>query len=182
MYIKKLRKKNLLSQELLAEETKLSLRTIQRVEAGHRVGYASLRALAKYFEIDVDDLEMELYSMDKIIHEYKDYPLWLRLYVGSGWFSATRKEFRRIEIFFLICSFITLLIWFSGFFYQYGTNTIINIGLDKMMGICSFVLLLGAYNNSVTIRLGDKYDIWSKLKATQPRSIFGIKRRGINKT
>ena len=64
-------------------------------------------------------------------------------------FSAIRKEFKRIEIFFLICS---------------------------------FVLLLGAYNNSVTIRLGDKYDIWSKLEATQPRSIFGIKRRSINKT
>ena len=180
MYIKKLRKQKLLSQETLAEETNLSLRTIQRVEAGHRVGYSSLRALAAFFDVDVDELEQELYSMDTIIREYKDYPIWLRLYVGSGWFSATRQEFKRIEIFFLCCSVVTFSIWFSGFFYQYGTNNILNIGLDRLMGICSFVLLLGAYNNSVTIRLGDKYDIWSKLEATQPKSIFGIKRKTNN--
>ena len=46
MYIKKLRKQQKLSQETLAEKTKLSLRTIQRIEAGHRVGYSTLRALA----------------------------------------------------------------------------------------------------------------------------------------
>ena len=120
--------------------------------------------------------------MDTIIREYKDYPIWLRLYVGSGWFSATRREFKRIEVFFLSCSVVTLLVWFSGFFYRYGTYNILGIGLDQLMGICSFVLLAGAYNNSVTIRLGDKYDIWSKLESTQPKSIFGIKRRPINKT
>ena len=41
--------------------------------------------------------------MDNIIKEYKDFPLWLRLYIGSGWLSATRKEFQRIEIFFIVC-------------------------------------------------------------------------------
>lgn len=58
---------------------------------------------------------------------------------------------------------------------------IINLGLNRLMGICSFVLLLGSYN-SVTIRLGDKYDIWSKLEATQPNTIFGILRKKKEKT
>lgn len=176
MLIKKLRKQKLLSQEQLAEQTKLSLRTIQRVESGHRVGFASLRALAKFFDKDVDLLEQELYSMDNVINEYKDYPLWLRLYIGSGWFSATRKEFKRIEIFFLTCSFITGLVWFSGFFFEYP-GTLFSIHVDELMGFCSFVLLFGAYNNAVSIRLGDKYDIWSKLEATQPKVMFWVVKR-----
>jgi len=54
--------------------------------------------------------------------------------------------------------------------------------LDELMGTCSFLALLGAYNNSISIRLGDKYDIWSKLEATQPEVLFGfIKRRKIPK-
>lgn len=177
MSIKKLRKAQHLSQEQLSEAVKLSLRTIQRVEAGHRVGYSSLRALAEFFNKDVDELEQELYSVDNIINKYQDYPLWLRLYVGSGWFSATRKEFKRIEVFFLVCCFISAAIWVSGFFYVYPMNNLIHMRFDQLMGICSFVLLLGAYNNSVTIRLGDKYDIWSKLEATQPKTILGIIRK-----
>jgi transcriptional regulator with XRE-family HTH domain len=43
MLIKELRQKRLLSQEQLAELCGLSLRTIQRVESGHRIGFASLR-------------------------------------------------------------------------------------------------------------------------------------------
>ncbi len=54
MYIKKLRQIKHLSQEQLAEKSGLSLRTLQRVEAGYRVGYPSLRKLAQYFELDVD--------------------------------------------------------------------------------------------------------------------------------
>ena len=173
MFIKKLRKEKHISQEQLAEVSGLSLRTIQRVESGHRVGFASLRALASFFDKNVDVLEQELYSMENVIKEYKDFPLWLRLYIGSGWLSATRQEFKKIELFFVICSGLTGAIWFSGFFYQYQ-QTLFTIHLDQLMGFCSFVLLLGAYNNSVSIRLGDKYDVWSKLEATQPGALFGI--------
>ena len=111
MFIKILRKQKHISQEQLAEVSGLSLRTIQRVEGGHRVGFASLRALAKTFDINVDLLEQELYSMDNIIKEYKDFPIWLRLYIGSGWFSASRKEFQRIEVFFVAFSLFTTSLW-----------------------------------------------------------------------
>lgn len=176
MLIKELRKQKLLSQEQLAQSTKLSLRTIQRVESGHRVGFASLRALANFFDKDLDALEQELYSMDKVIEEYKDFPLWLRLYIGSGWFSASRQEFKKIELFFLSCSLLAGLVWLSGFYYPFF-KTLFTVRLDQLMGFCSFVLLLGAYNNSISIRLGDKYDIWSKLEATQPEVMFGIFKR-----
>ena len=179
MFIKKLRKQKHLSQEQLAESTQLSLRTIQRVESGHRVGFASLRALAVFFEMDVDVLELELYSMDKIIKEYKDFPLWLRLYIGSGWLSANRREFHRIELFFVTCSIITGMFWFSSFIWTYGMAPLpfMKVNIADLIGFCSILALLGAYNNSITIRLGDKYDVWERLEATQPDVLFGFAKR-----
>jgi hypothetical protein len=140
--------------------------------------------LAETFEINVDSLEQELYSMDNIIKEYKDFPLWLRLYIGSGWLSATRKEFQRIEIFFVVCGLFTASFWFSSFYFSYGDSPLpfIEVSIGNLIGFCSVLLLLGAYNSSISIRLGDKYDIWSKLEATQPELMFGIfKRRKSNK-
>lgn len=55
MLMRKLRLDKGLSQEQLAEATGLSLRTIQRVEAGHRISYASLRALAATLDINSGD-------------------------------------------------------------------------------------------------------------------------------
>ena len=49
-----IRERKLLSQEALAEQSGLSLRTIQRLEAGHRVSYASLRTLAAALQMDVE--------------------------------------------------------------------------------------------------------------------------------
>lgn len=79
MLIRKLRLDRGISQEQLAEVTGLSIRTIQRVEAGHRVSYASLRALAATFNVNVDSLEQELYAMNTSTNEYIEKPLWVRL-------------------------------------------------------------------------------------------------------
>jgi len=79
MQIRELRQNRGISQEQLAEDTRLSLRTIQRVEAGHRVSYASLQALAAAFNVDVDSLERELYAMNTTQDEYIEKPLWARL-------------------------------------------------------------------------------------------------------
>ena len=43
-----------LSQERVAEMSGLSVRTVQRLEAGHRVSYATLRALAAAFKTEAD--------------------------------------------------------------------------------------------------------------------------------
>lgn len=65
MSFKTWRERKRLSQEKVAEMSGLSLRTIQRLDAGHRVSYASLRALAGTFEMDVDLLERELYAVNR---------------------------------------------------------------------------------------------------------------------
>ncbi len=169
MLIKELRQKRLLSQEQLAELCGLSLRTIQRVESGHRIGFTSLRALAVEFNVNVESLEQELYAMEKVSNEFKELPLWLKLYIGSGWFSANREEFKKIELFYLILSVCFLAFW--------GINSIVDFvpapaGTVAVLG--SFCTLAGAYNVSVTIRTADRYDVWSRLEATLPKSFFGF--------
>ncbi|MFT4925341.1 MAG: transcriptional regulator with XRE-family HTH domain [Phenylobacterium sp.] len=169
MLIKQLRQQKHLSQQQLAERCDLSLRTVQRAESGHRVGYASLRALAKAFDTDADSLERELYSMDKIVKDYQDFPLWLRLYIGSGWFTASRKEFQKIELFFLVVGSFCGLIWLTNTLWVYAPQL-----PQWIQAVGTFAGFFGAYNSSVTIRVGDKYDIWSRLESTLPRGVFGF--------
>ena len=111
MLIREFRRNKCISQETLAEMCGLSLRTIQRVERGHRVGHSSLRALATIFEMNVDTLEQELYVMEKSSSEYKDLPLWIRLYIGSGWYAASRKEFQKSEFFSITLAIIFGITW-----------------------------------------------------------------------
>lgn len=183
MFIKVQRQMRHLSQEQLAEKCRLSLRTIQRVESGHRVGYSSLRALALFFEMDIDELEQELYSMDKIITEYKDYPLWVRLIMGSGWFSATRRELQKVEIFFAVFAFSLFVVWVCSFIWDFGPGPLPMIkDFGNFMGFAGVTQLFGAYLMSTTIRVGDKYDVWSKLESTQPGGLFGFFRKSKGKT
>lgn len=163
MFIKDRRQTMGLSQESLAEKSKLSLRTIQRAEAGYRISYASMRALAAVLEVDVDDLERELYAREKIT-EYKDYPLWLRWYLGAGWFSASRQEFKKVEIFFLLMTLFLGIACAIAWHMEHPVQYVAQFG--------SIMCLLGAYNVSISIRIGDKYDVWSKLEATLPKPFF----------
>jgi transcriptional regulator with XRE-family HTH domain len=85
--IKFLRSQKRISQEELAEMSGLSLRTIQRVEAGHRISYSSLRDLSSALNVDVYELEWELYAMNKTSDEYTESPLWVRVLLRKTWFS-----------------------------------------------------------------------------------------------
>jgi len=169
MYIKNLRQVKFLSQEDLAALSGLSLRTIQRVESGHRVSYSSLRSLALAFNKNIDELEQEIYSMDNIIKEYKDYPFWLRLYLGSGWFTASRSEFKKTEVFFIIVGIILGGIW--------CVTSLMDIAIYRFAMFGCLCSLLGAYNISISIRIGDKYDVWSKLESTLPKGLFGFSKK-----
>ncbi|KGJ90515.1 helix-turn-helix domain-containing protein [Thalassotalea sp. ND16A] len=176
MLIKVLRQKHLLSQELLSEKCGLSLRTIQRVEKGHRVSYASLRALASAFDINVDKLEQELYSMNTVINDYKEYPFWVRFACGRGWFSANRRELHKIEMFALFFSVFAGGVWAGSFLWEFpsGQFPLFNISMANFFGVCAVACLFCAYKFSIAIRVGDKYDLWSKLEATQPSGLFGV--------
>jgi transcriptional regulator with XRE-family HTH domain len=59
MVVRKLRLQRGWSQEHLAELTGLSVRTIQRIERGHKPGLETQRALAAVFEIELQALTEE---------------------------------------------------------------------------------------------------------------------------
>ena len=169
MIIKTRRQQKLLSQEQLAELCSLSLRTIQRVEAGHRIGYASLKALAAQLDINVETLEQELNNVEKISSEYGDLPLCVRLYMGKGWLAASRREFQKTELFFLAIGVVFGSLWLGNSLWGFAPANMIK---PFVFGsLCGF---FGAYNISMTIRVGDKYDVWSRLEATLPKRFFGL--------
>ncbi len=164
MIIKTRRQQKLLSQEQLAEVCGLSLRTIQRVEAGHRIGYASLKALAAQLDINVETLEQELNNVEKISSEYGDLPLWVRLYMGKGWLAASRREFHKTELFFLAIGIGLGGLWIANSLWEFAPT-----GIMQPLALGCLCGFLGAYNISMTIRVGDKYDVWSRLEATLPK-------------
>ena len=167
MFVRVLRRRFRLSQEQLAESSGLSLRTIQRVEAGHRISYASLRALAAVFEVDVDKLELELYAMDKTGKDYKELPLWVRLILGRGWVSSSRRELYFTEL--ILVGLGVLLVGLSI------ANSFWSLIYDPKGSALytGLLMFLFAYLVSVCIRIGDKYSAWPLLGHTQPRKFFG---------
>lgn len=159
MLIRKLREDRCISQEQLAEKTQLSLRTIQRVEAGHRVSYASLRALAVTFELNVDLLERELYAVNNIKEEYVEKPLWVRLMFGLPLLGhLNRSGLIRHEailvvyaIFAYIASFIVPGVE-TGY---WGLTTV------DLLHFSAFSALFIAYIVSVTYRLREIFKTWA---------------------
>ena len=167
MFVRVLRQRFRLSQEQLAESSGLSLRTVQRVEAGHRISYASLRAIAEVFEVDVDKLELELYAMDKSSKDFKELPLWVRLMLGRGWVSSSRRELYFTEIVLVVLG--VLLVGLSV------ANSFWSLIYDpKGSALYSGLLMLVfAYLTSVCIRVGDKHSAWPLLGDTRPRNSYG---------
>ena len=164
--LKTLRSQKRISQEELAEMSGLSLRTIQRVEAGHRVSYSSLRALAKVFDIDVDDLEWELYAMDKSSNEFVEAPLWVRLLLRKTWFSTGRTWSLRIEKVCASVFFLCFLIFLSPVFDEIKLDSSPKLTLEYQILIAGFAHLMAAYWMSFVIRLSDKYQAWKQWETT----------------
>ncbi len=57
MILKRLREDRKWSQEQLARMAGLSVRTIQRIERGHKASFESLKSLASVFEVNFSTLD-----------------------------------------------------------------------------------------------------------------------------
>lgn len=155
MLIRKLREERRISQEQLAEATQLSLRTIQRVEAGHRISYASLRALATTFDINVDLLERELYAMNTTKDEYIEKPLWIRLMLAAPSLAKLDKQgLIRHEVMLVTYAFFA----FAASFFGPRVETFHpNLMTTDLLHISAFGALFIAYLASITPRYRDKF-------------------------
>ena len=146
MILKKLRNKKNWSQEQLAEIAGLSVRTIQRIEAGGKASSESLTALASVLEVDTSTLEQEVTVIDKTTEDWEKVPLWLRAYfIGSTRLKIPERKLNlRTEQFCVLLGVVLILV--SPF--------------NERAFESSFVLFTTAYIVSLFTRAGDKYSIW----------------------
>lgn len=168
------RERRLLSQEKVADMSGLSLRTVQRLEAGHRVSYASLRALAVAFQVDVDLLERELYAMNKPAGDFVEIPRWVRRANDGFWFGglrASRRQMRWLEALLIGCG---IALFAASLF-------VASDGLAQTFRIVAFLELLLGYYVSVASRAVDAYKLWpvSEDASRQPPPIRRTWRRAI---
>ena len=105
MVIKKLRKKKNWSQEQLAALCGVSLRTIQRVEAGNKASLETVKALASVFEVEILTITEDITVIDKNETEWKAEPVWVRL----GMIGIKRRSHMLLLEYAMI--FIGLIIW-----------------------------------------------------------------------
>ena len=151
MIVKRLRTNKNWSQEQLAQMSGLSLRTIQRIEGGHKPGTESLRCLAAVFEMDVAALEQPFMAIDKTSKQWRQKPLWLRvLFWGSNvlWLKS-RKEALLFEGFIITIA----LVFLSAALIQPASERAILLGFSSLC-------FGSAWLWSVLIRLSDHHQIW----------------------
>lgn len=157
MSFRSLREQKLLSQEKLSQMSGLSLRTIQRLEAGHRVSYASLRSLAATFQMDVDVLERELYAMkqsDQKPEDYVEVPRWVRqLSSGMFWRGAPQASRRQA----LTAEAVCMCLGIAMLIVSFVEVTPFTATLWRLGAACN---LLAGYGVSVGVRVVDAYQAW----------------------
>jgi transcriptional regulator with XRE-family HTH domain len=153
MTFRSLREHKLLSQEKLAELSGLSLRTIQRVEAGHRVSFASLRALAAAFETDVDSLERELYAMKQSADDFMEIPKWVRLWTNAYWYGGLRTSRRQAHLAEAFCIGCGIAFLAASFWVALDS-------LATVFRVAATFSLVSGYLISISVRIVDTYKLW----------------------
>lgn len=151
-----------LSQERVAEMSGLSVRTVQRLEAGHRVSYASLRALATAFKTDVDLLEREFYAVNQSTDEFIEIPRWVRFLHDRLWFGGprwSRRDFLVIEVLCLVFAVIGI-----------GTSFLVrhNEMSSAAIRMIAIIPVVNCYLVAVAIRTMDRYKLWPGSKNAPP--------------
>lgn len=146
MIVKRLRTKKGWSQDHLATLTGLSLRTIQRVEAGRSASMETVNSLSAVFETDITQFTEEINVIDKNAEYWKEAPLWVRLGV---WGIRKRSTALKYEIF---CALVGL-IGFIGYFHLFGD-------LYDALFTYAFILWGPAYWYAVSIRWIDNNKLW----------------------
>ena len=140
MILKKLRKNKNWSQEQLSILSGLSLRTVQRVEAGNTASLETLKSLASVFEINITKLTEEITVINKEAEEWKSVPIWVSMGI---WGIRTRKTV-------LIFEKTSLLLGIIGF-----------VGGSIFPPLFAFSVFFGAaYWYAVSIRWIDNANLW----------------------
>jgi transcriptional regulator with XRE-family HTH domain len=146
MILKQLRLSRHLSQEQLATMSGLNVRTIQRIESGHKASVESLKCLAAVLEVDVPTLNQEKFMMDKRSDNWQQLPTLLKWCFALNFLQLRpdRSAGRRIVLVSHCAAFLFCL-----------------LGLVNRAALEGGLLMLAnAYLFSLLNWQGDKYGIW----------------------
>jgi transcriptional regulator with XRE-family HTH domain len=146
MILKQLRISRHLSQEQLAQMSGLNVRTIQRIESGHKASVESLKCLAAVFEVDIPTLNQETFMIDKKSSNWQQLPLWLKCWFVLNFLDLrpARSVATRIELLSHVTGFVFCLM---GFFSE-----------AALAG--GLIMLATAYLFHLLRWQGDRYGIW----------------------
>nr|WP_315469439.1 helix-turn-helix transcriptional regulator [uncultured Undibacterium sp.] len=146
MILKQLRLSRHLSQDQLAQMSGLSVRTIQRIESGHKPSVESLKCLASVLEVDISTLNQEQFMMDKKSGNWQNLPFWLKCWFALHFLNLRpkRQTSKRIEIISHLTGFSFCLL---GFFNE-----------AALAG--GLIMLATAYLFYFLSWQGDQYGIW----------------------
>jgi transcriptional regulator with XRE-family HTH domain len=148
-----IRERRLLSQEALAEQSGLSLRTIQRLEAGHRVSYASLRAVATALAMDVDALEREVYAMNKGSEDFVEVPRWVRRMRDGLSYGAPPMSRRQALGYEALAMGLGVVMLLASFVAPPGVASV-------ALRLAGGLALVCGYGLSIASRVVDGYRAW----------------------
>ncbi len=160
------RERALLSQERVAEMSGLSVRTVQRLEAGHRVSYASLRALATAFKTDVDVLEREFYAVHSSPEEFVEIPRWVRQLHDRLWFGGPRWKRRDFLVIETLCLAFAVVPFAASFRVPEPAKA-------SAVRLIAIVPVVCAYLVALSVRMMDRYRLWpgsENAPAEKPRT------------
>lgn len=146
MILKQLRLSRNLSQDQLSQMSGLNVRTIQRIESGHKASVESLKCLAAALEVDIPTLEQEKFVIDKHSDNWKKLPFWLKCFFTINFLDIafSRSTARRIILLSHVSGFIFCVIGFRN-------EAALAGGL---------IMLANAYAFQGITLLGDKHGIW----------------------
>ncbi|NHZ38931.1 helix-turn-helix domain-containing protein [Massilia aquatica] len=146
MILKQLRLSRHFSQEQLAQMSGLNVRTIQRIESGHKASVESLKCLAAALDVEVATLNEETFVIDKQSDNWHSLPLWLRCWFGFSFLHIhpTRRVAKRIEAMSHVTGFLFCLLGF--------------VSEAALAG--GVIMLATAYLFYLFSWQGDRYGIW----------------------
>ena len=138
MVIKRLRENKNWSQEQLAQIAGISLRTVQRVEAGNRASLETLKSLAAVFEVELTTLTEQIMVIDKEGSAWQSEPFYIRMFL---WRVKKRSHMLVLEYTMIAVGFA---VWVFG----------------SQLALTTPLAFLGAYANSKLLAYVDAKGYW----------------------
>ena len=145
MIIKKLRENKHWSQDQLANMAGLSLRTIQRVEAGNPASKETLKSLASVFEIEISELTERVKMIDKKSEDWQKAPLWVT--IGLLGFKERKQS---------IISVVLLFICGMAFYLNSGWGAPVEV--SSFAWLVLYMLAVGWF--AMAVRWADQQRMW----------------------